>query len=292
MFGGNSTMPFTMPVEPAYGGGNNSNGWGGDGWWVLIILFALFGGWGNGGFGNGGGSGTQGAITRSDLCSEFSFNDLQNGVRNINDSVNVGFSNLNSTICHQQYDTAMLINGVTGAVNNGFSSLNSTICQQQYDTANMMNQMNIANMQNANALQNQLANCCCENRAGQLAIQNQIIQQTCALENSMNTNTRDIIDNQNAGTRAILDYLCQEKISDLQNENQSLKLAASQQAQNVLLTNAMTAQTNQIIDRIAPYPVPAFPVANPYASYGYAGYGYNNSCGCGCGCGCGNGFVA
>lgn len=290
MFGGGSNLPYSLAVAPVNSGSNGGGmgGWGDGGCWVLIILFALFG-WGGNGWGGGGG-GSQGAITRSDLCSEFSFNDLQNGVRNINDAVNVGFSNLNSTICHQQYDTAMLINGVTGAVNNGFSSLNSTICQQQYDTANMLNQMNITNMQNANAanvvalqnqnaLQTQLAECCCENRQGQVAIQNSITQQTCAITNQMNTNTRDIIDNQNAGTRAILDYLCQEKISDLQNENQALRLAASQERQNAYL-----------IEQLNPRAVPAYPAASPCGLGNWApqvlsnGYGYNNGCGCGCGC--------
>lgn len=289
MFGGNSGIPYSLAVAPINSGstgGGMGGAWGDGGWLWIIVVFALLFGWGNGGFGGNGG-GAQGAITRSDLCSEFSFNDLQNGVRNINDAVNLGFSNLNSTICHQQYDTAMLINGVTGAVNNGFSSLNSTICQQQYETANMLNQMNMTNMQNANAanvvalqnanaLQSQLADCCCKNEAGQLAIQNQIIQQTCAITNQMNTNTRDIIDNQNAGTRAILDYLCQEKISDLQTENQALRLAASQEKQNAYL-----------VGQLRPAPVPAFSVPNPYAYYGYSGgcggYGFapaNSGCGC------------
>lgn len=287
MFNGGSNLPYSLAVAPVNSGSDNG-GWGGDGgWWVLIILFALFGGWGNGGLGGGGA--TQGAITRSDLCSEFSFNDLQNGVRNINDSVNVGFSNLNSTICHQQYDTAMLINGVTGAVNNGFSALNSTICQQQYDTANMLNQMNIANMQNANAanvvaLQNQnatqaqIAQCCCDVERSLDGINYNMSQNTCAITNAMNTNTRDIIDNQNAGTRAILDYLCQEKISDLQNENQALRLAASQERQNAFLIEQLGPQRA----------VPAYPAASPCGLGNWSpqvlanGYGYNNGCGCGC----------
>lgn len=288
MFGGNNSTPFTMPVTPAYGGGNgNNNGWGGDGWWVLIILFALFGGWGNGGFGNGGGS--QGAITRSDLCSEFSFNDLQSGVRNVNDSVNVGFADLNSTICHQQYDTAQMINGVTGAVTGGFAALNSTICQQQYDTANMLNQMNMTNMQNANAanvvalqnanaVQSQIANCCCDTQRSLDGINYNMSQTACGLQNTLNSNTRDIIDNQNAGTRAILDYLCQEKISDLQNENNALRLAASQEKQNAYL-----------IEQLNPRAVPAYPAASPCGLGNWApqvlanGYGYSGGC-CGCGC--------
>ena len=117
---------------------------------------------------------------------------------------------------------------------------------------------------------------------------------TCALQNTMNNNTRDIIDNQNAGTRAILDYLCQDKIQTLQNENQSLRLAASQANQNAVLQAAMDANTAEIIRRTGnDCPVPAYVVPNPNCcygnpigvGYGYSGYGYNNGCGCNsCGC--------
>ena len=103
-------------------------------------------------------------------------------------------------------------------------------------------------------------------------------QNTCALQNTMNSNTRDIIDSQNAGTRAVLDYLCQEKISSLQAENNVLRMAASQDRQNALLTTAMSAQTQQIVNAVRPTPVPAFPASN---IYGYA----CNGCGAnGCGC--------
>ncbi len=85
---------------------------------------------------------------------------------------------------------------------------------------------------------------------------------TCAIQTSMANNTRDIIDSQNAGTRAILDYLCQEKISDLQSENQTLRLAASQQAQN-----------NYLVNQLRPCPVPAYVTCNPWSSN--CGNGYN-----------------
>ena len=92
----------------------------------------------------------------------------------------------------------------------------------------------------------------------------------------MNSNTRDIIDSQNAGTRAILDYLCNEKISNLQAENNDLRRAASQDRQSAFLTTAMNAQTNQIIGTLQQKaPVPAYQVPNPNAIY----YG----CGTGCG---------
>lgn len=121
--------------------------------------------------------------------------------------------------------------------------------------------------------------------------------QANALQNTMNNNTRDIIDNQNASTRAILDYLCQDKIQTLQSENQSLRLAASQADQNAVLRAAMDANTAEIIRRTGnDCPIPAYVVPNPNCCYGnplgvgYAGYGYgyngfNSGCGCNsCGC--------
>lgn len=253
------------------GGGNcNGNGmWGGDGgWWIVIILFAMIFGWGNGGFGGfgGGGNGVQGALTRSDLCSEFNFNGLENGVRNVNDAVNVGFANLNSTICHQQYDTAMLVNGINQNLMQGFHGVDNAVCTLGYQQ-----------QAGFNALGNQISSCCC---GIERAIDNtnyNMATNTCAIQTAMANNTRDIIDSQNAGTRAILDYLCQEKISDLQAENQNLKLAASQERQN-----------NYLVNQLRPCPVPSYTVCNPFtgAYGGYAGYGnaYNNGCGCNSGC--------
>ena len=117
---------------------------------------------------------------------------------------------------------------------------------------------------------------------------------TCAITNQMNNNTRDIIDSQNAGTRAILDYLCNEKISDLQAENQSLKLAASQANQNAVLMAAMDSNKADILRRTGnDCPIPAY-VVQPPAQVTFPtnccgqfnGGGWNNGCGqCG-GCNC------
>ena len=102
------------------------------------------------------------------------------------------------------------------------------------------------------------------------------------LQTSLANSTRDIIDSQNASTRAILDYLCQEKIADLQSENQSLRLAASQQAQNAFITANQEAQTAEIIRRLGrDNPIPAYMVPNPNCCYTPS----FTSCGnCGCGC--------
>lgn len=160
----------------------------------------------------------------------------------------------------------------------GFNGINTNIMQTGYGIQQAINADTIANMQNTNALQSQLANCCCETREAIQGVNYNMAQNTCALQNTMNTNTRDIIDSQNAGTRAILDYLCQEKISSLQAENNDLRRAASQDRQSALLTTAMSAQTQQIINSVNPQAVPAYVVPNPNA------YAYGLGCSTGCGC--------
>ena len=103
----------------------------------------------------------------------------------------------------------------------------------------------------------------------------------CAIQNTLNNNTRDVIDNQNANSRAILDFLTQDKIATLQAENTDLRRAASQDRQSALLTTEMGAQTAQIINALRqPVAVPAYQVPNPYTG----GYGYGCAANAGCGC--------
>lgn len=246
-----NSSPSLADIAAVTGGNRNDGAWGDGGWWVLIILFALFGGWGGYGFGNNGGGGyTATAATQADIQRGFD-----------NSAVISKLDGITNGLCDGFY-----------AVNNGMLTGFNTIQQA-------INADTVAGMQNANAIQSQLANCCCETREAIQNVNFNMAQNTCALQNTMNNNTRDIIDSQNAGTRAILDYLCQDKIATLQAENNDLRLAASQDRQNALLTTAMTAQTNHIINAVNPSPIPAYQVPNPNT---YIPYG----CGCNTGCGC------
>lgn len=250
------------------GGANRSNaGWDNGSWWWIILLFLVCG-WGGNGWGangNGGGfngAGAQGALTRGDLCMDMNFQDVQSGVRNVNDAVTLGFANLNSTICNQQYDTARMINAVQADMNAGFNAMNISNLQ----TANAAN---IANLQSTNAIQSQIAQCCCEEREAIANVNYNMAQQTCAITNTIQNSTRDIVEATNAGTRAILDQLCQDKIDTLQNQLNKAELLASQ-----------TAQNQYLISQLRPQAEPAYIVPNPFANYG--NWGYNNGCGCGC----------
>lgn len=271
-------------------GYNNGGGmgWGGDWFWGIILLAFLFGGngWG-GGFG-GNGAAFQGALTRSDLCAEFNANDLQNAVRGVQQGICDSTFALNNTVVNG-------FNGVARDMCTGFANVTAGINENRFaaqqcccDTIRAIENSRFDTQTGFNALGSQLASCCCDIKSGQKDIQYQMATDTCALQTTMLNSTRDIIDNQNANTRSILDWLCAKETADLRAENQTLKLAASQERQNTLLTGAMVEQTNTLINRIAPYPVPSFQVCPPYqyAGYGYNGYGYNNNCGCGCNSGC------
>ena len=100
------------------------------------------------------------------------------------------------------------------------------------------------------------------NRAAIAQVRYDMATQACDTRNTVNTAARDIIDTQNQNSRAILDFLTQSKLSDLQAENQGLKLAASQAAQN-----------NYLISQLRPTPVPAYQSCNPWAGGTYTGCG-------------------
>ena len=227
----------TMPVAPV----NSSNvgfGWGGEGSWFIIILFLFaFLGWGNGGWGNNGNSG--GVVDGYVLTSDFA-----NVERKI-DSVNQG-------LCDGFYQQAQLVNGTNMAMANGFAQAELSRSNQQ-----------AALMQQLNAMQMQAANCCCENRAAIAQVRYDMATQACDTRNTVQNATRDIIDANNQNSRAILDFLTQSKLSDLQTENQGLKLAASQAAQN-----------SYLVSQLRPSPIPAYTVQNPYCCNQFA------CCGC------------
>ena len=227
----------TMPVAPV----NSSNGgfgWGGEGSWFIIILFLFaFLGWGNGGWGNNGNSG--GVVDGYVLTSDFA-----NVERKI-ESVNQG-------LCDGFYQQAQLVNGTNMAMANGFAQAELSRSNQQ-----------AALMQQLNAMQMQAADCCCENRAAIAQVRYDMATQACDTRNTVQNATRDIIDANNQNSRAILDFLTQSKLSDLQAENQGLKLAASQAAQN-----------SYLVSQLRPSPIPAYTVQNPYCCNQFA------CCGC------------
>ena len=125
------------------------------------------------------------------------------------------------------------------------------------------------------ALSGAIKDCCCTTQRAIDGVNFNMANGFCNLGNVMNTNTRDILENQNTNTRAILDFLTNDKIATLTAENQSLKLSASQANQNAVLMAAMDANKAEILRRTgAECPTPAYvvqpptPVHFPYNNYG------------------------
>lgn len=250
-------------IAAATGNGRNNDGmFGGDGaWWLIVLFLFVFCGWGNNGWGNNGNGGgyTATAATQADIQRGFDNSAVISKLDGISNGLCDGFYSMN--------------NGML----TGFNGINTNIMQTGFVIQQAINADTVANMQNTNALQAQLANCCCETREAIQGVNYNMAQNTCALQNTMNNNTRDLLENQNSNTRAILDYLCQKETADLRAENQALKLAASQSNQNAVLQATMDANTAEILRRTAPLPVPAYQVPNPNTYYG---------CGCNTGCNC------
>lgn len=238
-------------------GGGNNGGWGnGEGWWVLIILFALFGWGGNGNW--GGGSNGGGALTRGDLCQDMNFSDLEGAVRSMASDNAANFRTIDNAICNLGYNNAQLANGIQMQMANGFSGLSTDLCQLGNNIGQQFNATNVALMQGQNALASQLAQCCCENRAGQAEIKYQMATDTCAVTNTIQNSIRDLSDKLDA-----------QYTRQLENELQAARLAASQEAQNQFLVN-----------KLRPCPEPAYLTCNPWG-----GQPYGSCCNTGCGCG-------
>lgn len=268
MMNGNNPGLSASDVALLSGSNNRADGfgWGGEGGWLwIIVVFALLFGWGGNGFGGWGGGNNGGGYVATAATQA----DIQRGFDN--QAVIGKLDGITTGLCDGFY---AMNNGML----TGFNGINTNVMQTGYGIQQAINADTIANMQNTNALQSQLANCCCETREAIQGVNYNMATNTCALQNTMNSNTRDIIESQNAGTRAILDYLCQKETADLRAENQALKLAASQSNQNAVLQAAMDANTAEILRHTAPLPVPAYPASNLYGYYGNCGCGGNNGC--------------
>lgn len=285
---GSENNGMYMPVAPAYMSGCN-NGFGGD-WGEWIILFLIFGLFGNGGWGNGFGGNNQ-------LGYDFPW--LLNGQNNINANTNNGFRDamINDGINGIQNNITSGFGDVQTALCGGFAGVNASINSAQNAIANQLYTNQISdlersfNAQTANTqgfmnLQSQLAQCCCDNRLATCQSQNLISNEANATRMADATNTRDIIDSNTRSTQAILDKLCQLELDGYKRENDNLRSqlneanrAASQSAQNTLITQGFANEVDALYNRLNSCPVGTVPVygKTPIFNCGNGGYA-----GCGC----------
>ena len=272
-----------MPVAPAYGGMNSGfGGWGGDGWWVILFLFALMGnGWGGfGGYGNGG----------YGLTTDFPW--LLNGQTSINANTNAGFQNamLNDGITSIRDNLADISTqlcggfaGVTASVTNAQNALAQQLYTNQIADLERSYNAQTASMQGMNAIQSQLATCCCDNRLATCQTQNLVQNEGNATRFADANNTRDIIDSQTRGTQAILDKLCaleldakNDTIAQLRQELLYARGQASQIEQTATLRQGQEAEVDALYNRLSNCPVPTTPV------YGRTPIFTATNGGCGC----------
>lgn len=277
---------MVMPVAPMYGGGNGGfgNGFGGDGWWILL-LFLLIGnnGWGGfGGYGGNIGSEIYPWMNQSNQVND-GFRDqmLNDNITSIRDSVN----GISTQLCNG-------FAGVNAGVANGFAQAEISANARQIANMQQAFGAQTAMMQGFNGIQSQFADCCCENRLANCQTQNIIQNEGNATRFADANNTRDIIDSQTRGTQAILDKLCaleldgvKGQLAQAQRENLALQnqvnigaFRESQTAQNALIMQGFTNEVDALYNRLNNCPVPTTPV------YGRTPIFQCNNGGCGCGC--------
>ena len=290
-----SSTNMYMPVAPAYGYGNNGgfgNMWGGDGWWVILFLFALmgngFGGWG--GFGGAGNA----------LSYDFPW--LMNGQQGINTNVNDGFrdaqlasqlTGIQSAVTSGFGDTALGIAGINQNICQTGNAINNSVFTGFANAETAANARQIANLQQSfnaqtavtgqlNALASGLQNCCCENRQNIADLKYTVATEACADRAAVNDALRDVLTANTASTQRILDQMCQdkidaknEKIAELQNQLTMAELRANNNQQTQTLLTDNLAQTNALEQYLAPVPRPAYIVQNPNCCGNY-----NYGCGC------------
>ena len=202
---------YSLSDIAAVSGSRNNDGMFGGDWSAWIILFLLFGLFGNGnGFGFGGGVGRGGQpATTADLTAQ---------------SIVGKLDGLTNGLCDSTY-------AITGAIN---------------------------------GVSHQISDCCCTTQRAIDGVNYNLATQACDTRNVIQNSTRDILESNNANTRAILDFLTQDKIATLTAENQNLKFQASQTAQNAYLTATIDSSRAELIRRLgADCPTPAYVVQPP-----------------------------
>lgn len=246
---------LVMPVAPMGGYGNGFGGGFGDmgsGWWVILLLLCLGGGWGNGfgGFGGGGmfpwmmaGQNNVG----TDVQRGFDQSALMTGITGVNSAVTSGFGDLQTSLCGG-------FAGVNAAISNGFAQNEIAANARQIADLQQSFASQTATLQGFNGMQSQLAQCCCDNRLATSEQTATILAEHCADRQAFSDGVRDILASQSMGIQRILDQMCADKIDSKNEKIADLERQITALNSNNYIQNALTAQTQFILNR---YPVPA-----------------------------------
>ena len=278
------TDDTTMLVQPA----NNGFGGFGDGnsFWILLLFILLGNGaWGMGGFGGGFDGGLYPWMNQSNqINGGFRDQMLSTQLNGIQNSVTGGFGDVQTALCGGFAGVNATINGAQNAVTsqmyaNQIADMERSFAAQTAQTAGMT------------ALQAQLAQCCCDNRAATADLKYTVATENCADRAASYQNTRDIIDAQTRGTQAILDKLCaleldgvKGQLAQAQRENVGLQnqlniatMQASQAAQTAVFQQGLNDEVDALYNRLKNCPVGTTPVYGNQPIFTCGGTG----CGCG-----------
>lgn len=259
----NNGVLATMPVAPAYGGygmGGGFGGWGSDIWLIIIILFA-FGGFGSmGGFGGFGGglgydfpwllNGQQGINANTN--AGFQSAATQSAISGLQNSVTSGFGDVQTSLCSG-------FAGVNATVNNAQNAISQQLFANQIADLNRSFDAQTANTQGLTNLSNQFANCCCEQRLSTANLTADLAREACADRQAVSDGVQRILDQMNNDKIDAKN----ERIADLERQLSMASLAASQVSQTAQLMTDNNLQTQYIVNRVTPYPIPAYIVPNP-----------------------------
>lgn len=269
-------------------GDGNNNGWGGNfGEWILVFLLAGMFGWGGfgGGFGGmgggfgmmwpwmmmngfggwGGGCGGGSCATQADLAAGFNNSAV---IGKLND-LSLGQAGIQQTLCQG-------FNGVNTAVLTGVNGIENAICAQGYNT-----------QQGFNDISRQIGDCCCSTGRAIDGVRYDMAVQACETRHQAADNTRDIIDSNNSGVRAILEKLGQIEYNNLNDKYQAVVAENQNLKQNAYFAATIDASQATLLRRLgAECPQPAYmvqaptPINIPTDGCGNVLFGYGNSCGC------------
>jgi hypothetical protein len=260
------TENYTLSDIAAVTDGNRNNGMFGNDSWAWIVILLLFGyGRGFGGFGGfgggfGGGCGAP-CATQADVRAA------------------VDQQTLISKLDQQTYGLADSTYAINNTINSNFRGVDNAICNLGYNVQSGFN-----------TLGHQLSDCCCATQRAIDSVKYENATNTCAIQNTIQNTTRDVIDNANANSRAILDFLVQDKLASKDARIAQLENKLSQSEQNAFISATIDASQATLIRRLgADCPTPAYvvqppqPVTFPTNCCGQVNYAAT-------GCGCNGGF--
>lgn len=222
-------IPKSTGIDPMVAAmmGNNQNGFGNFGgmsmllpWLFLFARGGLF-----------GVSGTEaGAINARDIAKDT----YETAIDQMNAN-NTGFNSVNANI-----------NNLGLSQCNSFANVNNNVAQYAFGLERALcsgfNQTQMQGYQNFAALAQQLSQCCCQTQLNIERSQNAVQQQLAEVNYESANRTAAIIASQVNGTQQILDKICDDKISDLQNQLNQCNIAQNNLQQTNAILGALTNQ--------------------------------------------------